>query len=607
MRHDEENRTRERVRLLASAIAQEAQADRRYVFMEFCGGHTHAIFHSGLQDLLPPNIELVHGPGCPVCVLPTGRIDTGIELARRANVTLCTYGDVLRVPGSRGVSLSQARAEGADVRMVYSITDALRLAGQRPEREVVFFAIGFETTTPPTAVATKQAQARGVKNFTVLCNHVLTPAAITHVLESPELREMGAVRLDGFIGPGHVSVIIGTRPFEFFAEEFAKPVVITGFEPLDVLQAILMLVRQTNDGRAEVENQYTGAVTRDGNCKAQAIVAEVFELRRWFEWDGDFVVLLLVMAFHELLDRVGHGNNPVTISDADSDFVQLDALRLKTAGTVLGESLAVTGFCGLQRYEHLVGSGLDRAGTPFCLSGLSALFHDSDHTVVVAAHTHIASQRQFERKQNAGHFSTEHSDTCAGVHLRLGKKTSERNAVITHFRVPRHSAVDLAIHATADVPDVVTNDATGNDDADAGNGGLNPFQVGVRQAILDDETGKPLLRDFLVFRRLDAAEDDVLAAKFANLFLRLIAGSFANGEHGNHGTDAEHNAEHRQQRPQPVHPEAFQAEPHGALQAGNAQPTQETDGCASGGHRFRSGHRAAGWCANNAWQCRGRG
>jgi hydrogenase expression/formation protein HypD len=254
--------------------------------MEFCGGHTHAIFRYGVKDLLPPNVRMIHGPGCPVCVLPIGRLDMAIALARREGVTLCTYGDMLRVPGSRKQSLLKARAEGADIRMVASTLDALQLARANPGKQVVFFAIGFETTTPPTAVALKIAKAEGLANFSVFCNHVLTPAAISNILEAPEIREMEAVEIDGFLGPAHVSVVIGAQPYEYFAEEFAKPVVIAGFEPLDVMQSILMLIRQINDGRAEVENQYIRAVTRHGNETAKALVAEVFELSRSFEWRG---------------------------------------------------------------------------------------------------------------------------------------------------------------------------------------------------------------------------------------------------------------------------------------------------------------------------------
>ena len=248
--------------------------------MEFCGGHTHAIFRYGVQDLLPDNVKLVHGPGCPVCVLPISRIDMAINMAEQYGVTLCSYGDMLRVPASKRRSLLKAKAERADIRMVYSTQDALNIAQANPEKQVVFFAIGFETTTPPTAVAIKQAQAMGLKNFSVFCNHVLTPAAIQNILESPEVRELGTVSLDGFLGPSHVSSIIGSQPYEFFAEEFQRPVVIAGFEPLDVMQSILMLVRQLNEGRHDVENEYTRVVSAEGNVKAKKLVAEIFELRR---------------------------------------------------------------------------------------------------------------------------------------------------------------------------------------------------------------------------------------------------------------------------------------------------------------------------------------
>jgi hydrogenase expression/formation protein HypD len=286
MKYIEEFRDGTLARRLAETIRREARPDRGYNLMEFCGGHTHAIARFGLPDLLPKNLRMIHGPGCPVCVMPIGRIDCAIQLARTPNVILTTYGDTMRVPASNQGSLMKAKARGADIRMVYSTADALRVAQDNPEKEVVFFAIGFETTTPPTAVAIKQAETLGLKNFTVFCNHVLTPSAIANILESPEVRKLGTVPLDGFVGPAHVSTVIGSRPYEYFAQEYQKPVVIAGFEPLDVMQAILMLVRQLNDGRAEVENEFSRAVTRDGNLKAQALVAEVFELRRSFEWRG---------------------------------------------------------------------------------------------------------------------------------------------------------------------------------------------------------------------------------------------------------------------------------------------------------------------------------
>jgi hydrogenase expression/formation protein HypD len=273
-------------RAIASRIRSEADPSRGYHLMEFCGGHTHAISRYGIAELLPPNVRMVHGPGCPVCVLPIGRIDQAIALAREHGAIVCTYADTMRVPASEGLSMTRAKARGADIRMVYSVSDALRIAREQPERQVVFFSIGFETTTPPTALAIRQADAEDLPNFSVFCNHVLTPAAITHVLESPEVREYGTVPIDGFIGPAHVSTVIGSQPYEYFAREFGRPVVIAGFEPLDVMQAILMLVRQLNEGRAEVENEFTRAVTREGNAKAKALVADVFELRRSFEWRG---------------------------------------------------------------------------------------------------------------------------------------------------------------------------------------------------------------------------------------------------------------------------------------------------------------------------------
>ncbi len=281
MKYVDEFRDGELARNIATNIAREADPKRAYRLMEFCGGHTHAISRYGIADLLPSNVRMIHGPGCPVCVLPIGRVDQAIRLAREHGVILCTYADTVRVPASDNLSLMRAKANGADVRMIYSTQDALKIARDNPQREVVFLAIGFETTTPPTAVAVKQAAAEGLKNFSILCDHVLTPAAMHAILAVA-----GGVALDGFVGPAHVSTVIGSRPYEPFADDYGKPVVIAGFEPLDVMQAILMLVRQVNEGRAAVENEFTRAVTREGNLKAQELVAEVFELRDLFEWRG---------------------------------------------------------------------------------------------------------------------------------------------------------------------------------------------------------------------------------------------------------------------------------------------------------------------------------
>ena len=281
MKYVDEFRDGERARHLAACIAAELQPGRTYRFMEFCGGHTHAIARHGIAALLPDAVRLIHGPGCPVCVLPVGRIDQAIHLALDRGAIVCTYADTLRVPASRGLSLLKARARGGDVRMVTTPADALAIAHAQPQREVVFFAIGFETTTPPTALLIRQAAAEGLRNLSVLSCHVLTPPAITHILTAP-----GPVALDGFIGPAHVSIVIGSRPYEDLARAHGKPVVIAGFEPLDVMQAVRMLVRQVNEGRAEAENEFTRAVTRDGNRAAQAVMDEVFERRESFEWRG---------------------------------------------------------------------------------------------------------------------------------------------------------------------------------------------------------------------------------------------------------------------------------------------------------------------------------
>ncbi len=281
MKYIDEFRQQDLARKLAASIADEAHADRHYRFMEFCGGHTHAIFRYGVQHLMPANVEYIHGPGCPVCVLPIGRIDNAIDLAEDPDVILCTYADLMRVPASERKSLLKAKAQGCDIRMLYSSQDALTIARNTPDKHVVFFAIGFETTTPPTAVSIKQAQAEGLTNFSVFCNHVLTPAAMRALLNAPE-----QVAIDGFLGPSHVSTVIGSDAYRPFAEQYHKPIVIAGFEPLDVMQSTLMLIRQLNQSRCDIENEYTRAVTPQGNLKAQRLMEAVFDLREHFEWRG---------------------------------------------------------------------------------------------------------------------------------------------------------------------------------------------------------------------------------------------------------------------------------------------------------------------------------
>ena len=266
-------------RALAGEILAAVEPGRHYKVMEVCGGHTHSIYKYGIDDLLPANVELVHGPGCPVCVIPMGRVDDGIALAHEPGVIFTCFGDMMRVPGSRG-TLLEAKARGADVRMVYSPLDALRIAKSEPGRQVVFFAIGFETTAPSTALTLKRARAEGVENFSCMCNHVTIVPPLRALLDSPDLR------LDGFIGPGHVSTVVGARPFEFIPADYGKPIVISGFEPLDVLQSVHMVLRQLAEGRGEVENQYRRVVPYDGNPGALAVLQEVFELRPHFEWRG---------------------------------------------------------------------------------------------------------------------------------------------------------------------------------------------------------------------------------------------------------------------------------------------------------------------------------
>ena len=284
MRYVEEFRDPVAAEAVLSAIASVvdeigATKEKPVYIMEICGGHTHAIFRYGLDRLTPPGIEFIHGPGCPVCVLPMSRIDECVEIAERPEVIFCTFGDAMRVPGTRK-SLMQAKADGADIHMVYSPLDALEIARRNPDREVVFFGLGFETTTPSTALSIQQAAREQLQNFGVFCNHITVPPPIKALLDDPHMV------LDGFVGPGHVSMVIGTHPYDFIAEDYGKPIVVAGFEPLDLLQSVLMVLRQIRDGRAEVENQYARVVPEHGNPVSLAAIKDVYEPRPSFEWRG---------------------------------------------------------------------------------------------------------------------------------------------------------------------------------------------------------------------------------------------------------------------------------------------------------------------------------
>jgi hydrogenase expression/formation protein HypD len=278
MKFVDEFRSEEVAHRIAKEIAELAR-DRRYQIMEVCGGHTHTIYKHGLEDYLPENVSLIHGPGCPVCVIPMGRLDDAIFIAEQPDVIFTSFGDMVRVPGGRG-SFLDAKARGADIRIVYSPLDALNIARRNPDKRVVFFAIGFETTAPSTAVTLMRARAEGLGNFSVFCNHVTIVPAIKAILESPDLR------ISGFIGPGHVSTIIGCRPYEFIPRDYGRPIVVGGFEPLDILQSIHMILKQIAEGRACVENQYTRAVSWNGNARALQVLNETMELRPFFEWRG---------------------------------------------------------------------------------------------------------------------------------------------------------------------------------------------------------------------------------------------------------------------------------------------------------------------------------
>ena len=279
MKYIDEYRDPETARVLLAEIEALAADQPHRKLMEVCGGHTHAIYRHGIESLLPEGVELVHGPGCPVCVIPMGRVDDAIALARTPGVTLCCFGDMLRVPGGDS-TLQEAKAGGADVRIVYSPLDALALAERAPDRQVVFLAVGFETTAPSTAATVLAARDRGVGNFSVFCNHVTIVPPLKAILDSPGLD------LDGFLGPGHVSTVIGTDPYRFVPAQYRRPLVVAGFEPVDVLQGVAMLLRQLGGGRCEVENQYRRAVSGAGNRRGLELMREAFVLRPHFEWRG---------------------------------------------------------------------------------------------------------------------------------------------------------------------------------------------------------------------------------------------------------------------------------------------------------------------------------
>ena len=279
MKFVDEFREPEVITRTAEEIRRLADPKRHYRIMEVCGGHTHAIYRFGLKDLLPSNIELIHGPGCPVCVLPMGRIDDGLSIAHQPDVIFAAFGDMMRVPGTQGSPLEH-KARGMDVRIVYSPSDALKLAQVNPDKHVIFFAIGFETTAPSTALTLVRAKTLGIHNFSVFCNHVTIIPAIRALLDSPDMR------IDAFIGPGHVSTVIGCRPYEWIAKNENKPVAVSGFEPLDILQSIVMVLRQLRANESKIENQYKRVVPWEGNRAALRAMADVFELRPYFEWRG---------------------------------------------------------------------------------------------------------------------------------------------------------------------------------------------------------------------------------------------------------------------------------------------------------------------------------
>ncbi|MFM2481451.1 hydrogenase formation protein HypD [Celerinatantimonas sp. YJH-8] len=297
MKFVDEFRQQQPVQELISAIhhdmaGSQFTAQKPLQIMEVCGGHTHAIFRFGLDKLLPESIDFIHGPGCPVCVLPTGRIDSCIEIAKHPEVIFLTFGDAMRVPGSHG-SFLDARREGADIRMIYSPLDALKIAQENPDRKVVFFALGFETTMPASAMLFIRAKAMQLSNLYGFCQHIVVVPTLDELLRAPDNQ------IDALLGPGHVSMVIGTQPYEALCQQYHRPLVVSGFEPVDMLQSVLMIVRQIKQGQAKVENQYARVVRDAGNPQAQAVIQEVFTLRERSEWRGLGEIAYSGMQFSE--------------------------------------------------------------------------------------------------------------------------------------------------------------------------------------------------------------------------------------------------------------------------------------------------------------------
>ncbi len=289
-------RNPEHIRALAALIAQQAQGLGPVRIMEVCGGHTHAIMQHGLHTLMPENIQFIHGPGCPVCVMPKARIDQAIALAKEPEVVLVTLGDMIKVPGSDG-SLADARAQGAAVHFVYSPLDALAIAAKHPDKQVVFFAIGFETTTPMSAALIESAQRAGVSNLLFHINHVTVPEAVSAILDSDD------AQIDALIGPSHVSVITGAQIYQPLVDRFQLPVVVSGFEPLDILEGVHRIITQKRAGEAKLSIQYTRSVTYEGNPTAQALIARTFKKRESFEWRG---LGAIAQSAWQLADRYSH-------------------------------------------------------------------------------------------------------------------------------------------------------------------------------------------------------------------------------------------------------------------------------------------------------------